>query len=87
MVMKQVKIAEFKTHLSSHLKQVRQGKEIIILDRKQPIAKVMPLVDRKKQLLIVRKAKTKGGLKKLRFKGIKAKVDVVKALREDRDRR
>jgi len=48
---------------------------------------VIPLTDRKKHLSIIRKRKTKGGLKKLKFKGIKAKVDVVKALREDRDRR
>ena len=85
--MKKVKIGELKTHLSSHLKQVRHGEEIIILDRKQPIAKVIPLMEKKKHLVIVRKPKTRGGLKKLKFKGIKAKVDVVKTLREDRDRR
>jgi antitoxin (DNA-binding transcriptional repressor) of toxin-antitoxin stability system len=85
--MKQVKIAEFKTHLSAHLKKVRKGEEIVILDREQPIAKVIPFPGKEDELCIVQKPKIKGGLKKLRFRGIKERIDVVKLLREDRDRR
>ena len=38
----EVKIAEFKSHLSDHLRRVRQGQEIVIKDRETPIARVVP---------------------------------------------
>lgn len=84
--MKQVKIANFKSHLSSYLKEVKQGAQIIILDRENPIAKISPIVE-KREKIRVRKAKIKGGIKDLKFTGIKADIDVVKLLREDRDQR
>ncbi len=84
--MKQVKIANFKSHLSSYLKQVKGGSEVVILDRDRPIAKVIPIRE-KREKIKVRKAKIKGGFKNWKFTGIKARVDVVKLLREDRDKR
>jgi antitoxin (DNA-binding transcriptional repressor) of toxin-antitoxin stability system len=84
--MKQVKIAEFKSKLSSHLREVKRGKEIVILDRDHPVAKVIPFTDMGEGL-VIREATDKRGFKNLNFKGIKARVDVVKLLREDRDRR
>lgn len=45
MVMNTVKIAELKSHLSEHLRQVRRGHTLIILDRKTPIARVVPYSD------------------------------------------
>ncbi|MGH9836814.1 MAG: type II toxin-antitoxin system Phd/YefM family antitoxin [Blastocatellia bacterium] len=41
--MRSVNIAELKQHLSSYLKEVRAGKEIIIRDRNTPIARLVPL--------------------------------------------
>ena len=38
----EVKIAEFKGHLSEHLRAVRRGHEIIIKDRDTPVARVVP---------------------------------------------
>ena len=38
----EVKIADFKSHLSEHLRAVRRGHEIIIKDRETPIARVAP---------------------------------------------
>jgi prevent-host-death family protein len=38
----EVKIAEFKAHLSAHLRAVRKGSEITIKDRDTPIARVVP---------------------------------------------
>jgi prevent-host-death family protein len=38
----EIKIAEFKSHLSAHLRAVRRGQEIVIKDRETPIARVVP---------------------------------------------
>ena len=41
--MKEVKIAELKAHLSSHLASVRKGETIIVCDRSTPIARLTPM--------------------------------------------
>ena len=41
--MRPVQIAELKNHLSAYLHKVRAGEEVIICDRKAPIAKIVPL--------------------------------------------
>lgn len=45
MGMNTVKIAELKSHLSEHLRQVKRGHTLIILDRNTPIARVIPYAD------------------------------------------
>lgn len=85
--MKQVKIAEFKAHLSKHLRAVQKGEEVTILDREHPIAKVIPFPQEKGEKIVVRPAKIKGGWDKLKFPKIATTIDVVKLLREDRDSR
>ena len=47
----EVKIAEFKSHLSEHLRAVRRGHEIIVKDRETPIARVVPYEEPRRQLL------------------------------------
>jgi antitoxin (DNA-binding transcriptional repressor) of toxin-antitoxin stability system len=42
MVMKSVRIAELKARLSEHLKSVRQGRTLTVLDRDTPIARIVP---------------------------------------------
>lgn len=42
--MKSAKISELKDHLSTYLKEVRKGEEILIHDRNIPIAKIIPYV-------------------------------------------
>ena len=42
MVMKSVQIAEFKARLSEHLRHVRRGHVLTVLDRVTPIAQVVP---------------------------------------------
>ncbi len=43
MVMKSVGVAELKGNLSKHLRNVRRGQSLAILDRKTPIAQLTPL--------------------------------------------
>lgn len=42
MVMKSVGIAELKARLSEHLKSVRKGRTLIVLDRDTPVARIVP---------------------------------------------
>ena len=37
-----VRIAELKAHLSEHLRRVRAGRTLIVLDRNTPVARIVP---------------------------------------------
>lgn len=41
--MKRIQIAEFKDHLSEHLRAVERGVEMEVTDRKRPIARLVPV--------------------------------------------
>ncbi len=41
--MASVQIADLKNNLSAYLRKVRTGEEVIICDRKSPVAKIVPL--------------------------------------------
>ncbi len=43
--MKSVRIAELKSRLSEHLRQVRRGSSITVLDRDTPVARLVPYED------------------------------------------
>ncbi len=40
--MKTVNIGELKAKLSAHLKTVREGEELLVLDRNTPVARIVP---------------------------------------------
>jgi prevent-host-death family protein len=42
MVMIKVRIADLKAHLSQHLRRVRRGRSITVLDRDTPVARIVP---------------------------------------------
>ena len=41
--MKAIRVSELKTHLSHYLRRVRKGERIVVMDRKEPIAEIVPL--------------------------------------------
>ena len=43
--MTRVRIAELKSRLSEHLRQVRRGSSITVLDRDTPVARLVPYED------------------------------------------
>ena len=47
---KEVGIREFKTRLSSYLREVKKGETLVVCDRGKPIAVVKPLPSGKRQL-------------------------------------
>jgi len=42
MAMKTVNVADLKNRLSAYLKLVREGEEIVVKDRNQPVARISP---------------------------------------------
>jgi antitoxin (DNA-binding transcriptional repressor) of toxin-antitoxin stability system len=47
----EVRIAEFKSHLSRYLRAAQKGAEIVIKDRDTPIARLVPHTVRKERLI------------------------------------
>jgi prevent-host-death family protein len=78
-----VRIAELKARLSEHLRTVRNGGTVTVLDRDTPIARIVPYAA---QPIEVRKAKRR--LRDLKLPPKPAKrTDSVALLVEDRRRR
>lgn len=50
--MKNVRIADLKSHLSEHLRHVRGGRTLTVLDRNTPIAHIVPCEDHKTLLSV-----------------------------------
>ena len=83
MVMSNVRIADLKARLSEHLRSVRNGGTLTILDRDTPVARIVPYVA---QPLEIRKAKRR--LRDLKRPPKPSKrTDSVALLVEDRRRR
>lgn len=53
--MSKVGIADLKAHLSEHLRRVRAGRTLTVMDRDTPVARIVPY-ERQEPLLAVRSA-------------------------------
>ncbi len=49
--MTRVPIAELKSHLSAHLRRVRRGGSVLVLDRQTPVARIVPVDDSAEDVL------------------------------------
>ena len=86
-VMKTVKIAQLKSRLSQHLREVRAGETLTVVDRDTPVARIVP-IDAVDDVVITKPAPGTPPLSSLRLpKAPKIDVDVVSILLEDRRRR
>lgn len=82
--MKQVRIADLKARLSEHLRAVRRGETIAVLDRDTPVAQIVPIRDRQ-ALRIRRPAPGTPPPKDVRLpKPAKLNLDIVELLLEER---
>jgi len=85
--MKAVRIADLKSHLSQHLRDVRAGNSVTILDRETPVARLLP-IDSGDDVTITSPAKGAAGLASVKLpRPVKIKVDAVRFLLEDRRKR
>ncbi len=77
--------AELKAHLSEHLQSVRRGETIVVLDRREPIARIVPIGADGLEL-VVRPAK--GSIQDVPLLGAtRLGGDVLEQLREERSDR
>jgi prevent-host-death family protein len=81
--MSDVRIADLKARLSEHLRSVRNGRTLTVLDRDTPVARIVPYVA---QPLEIRKAQRRIRDLKLPPKPAK-RTDSVAVLLDDRRRR
>ena len=82
--MKKIKIADLKARLSEHLRAVRGGETIAVLDRETPVAHIVPI--RARHALRVRKPSPGAPpLHKVALPGPAGlKLDIVRLLLEER---
>ncbi len=83
--MKSVGIAELKSHLSEHLRDVRRGEVVTVLDRSTPVARLVPVTGPLEPLVVrgARPGTTAPGLVPLPPR-LEKGVDVVALLLEER---
>ena len=85
--MKSVRIADLKSHLSQHLREVRAGRTLTVLDRGTPIARIVP-IGWDDDVVITPPSAPITSLAKLRLPApVRMQVDVVDLLLQDRRKR
>ncbi|MBK7973995.1 MAG: type II toxin-antitoxin system prevent-host-death family antitoxin [Deltaproteobacteria bacterium] len=83
--MKSVGIADLKAHLSEHLRSVRNGESLIVLDRHTPVARVVPFAAGSAAPAVRRSRRGYPSLAKVPLPpALKVSVDVVDLLLEER---
>lgn len=84
--MSQVKIAALKSELSRYLRRVQEGAEVVVTDRKIPIARIVPY--RSEGRLVTHPAAASPRLlSRLEVPPARLGTDSLKALREEREDR
>jgi len=85
MVMINIKIADLKAHLSEHLRRVRGGEVLTILDRTTPIAQVVPFEGPPATLRVRHPLRKSKRLQAVRLPPrIRLEYDIVDLLMEER---
>lgn len=83
--MKGVRIAELKARLSEHLRNVRAGRTVTVLDRSTPIARIVPYDDRGSSLTVRAPLPGTPTLKQILMPPpLRLRRDIVALLLEDR---
>jgi len=84
--MKSIRIADLKAHLSEHLRSVRRGHSLTVLDRETPVAKIVPYrTEQKKESLAVTRRKKSVATGRVALPPpLALKRDVVELLLEER---
>lgn len=83
--MKTVRVAELKARLSAHLRGVRRGRELTVMDRDTPIARIIPYEKGPSTLTVRSPLPDAPKLAAIRMPHpLALKTDVVKLLAEER---
>jgi prevent-host-death family protein len=79
-------VSEFKAHRSEYLREVQNGHEIIILDHKRPVAKVVPIEKDSLTERLGSRAPLQKGFRDIR-PDVKLDIDPAQYVIEDREDR
>ena len=83
--MNHVRIADLKSRLSEHLRQVRRGRSLTVLDRNTPIARIVPYEGNGSSLTIRPHLPNAKKLQKVPLPPpLRLRNDIVKLLLEER---
>ena len=87
-VMKKVRVAELKSRLSEHLRAVKRGQTILVLERDSPIAHITPLESKASPLVVRPRAARALPLAEIPLPApLKLKTDIVALLAQERGER
>ncbi len=85
MTMDTVRIADLKAHLSEHLRAVRRGRTLTVLDRDRPIARIVPYEGEARPLVVRAPRPGAPALARVPLPPpLRAKVDILALLAEER---
>jgi prevent-host-death family protein len=85
--MKGVQIAELKSRLSEHLRKVRAGRTVTVLDRNTPIARIVPYAESGSSLAVRAPLAGAPALKDVVLPSpLRLRRDIVALLLEERQR-
>lgn len=85
--MAQVKISELKARLSAHVRAAEAGQVIDIMDRSRAVARLGPIATHEHDLEMIPAARPFSSVRTVRLPPLKAKVDSLRALRDERGTR
>ncbi len=88
MVMKTVGIADLKAHLSGHLRTVKKGETLVVLERGTPVARIVPAADLRGGVVTRPPSRDLSSVKQMlkRLPPLGLPVDSLSILLEDRKR-
>jgi prevent-host-death family protein len=85
MAMSDVRVADLKSRLSQHLRKVRAGRAITVLDRSTPIARIVPYEEEGASLTVRHPLPGAPSLKQISLPPpLKLRRDIVALLLEER---
>lgn len=88
MVMKKVGIADLKAHLSGHLRTVKKGETLIVVERGTPVARIVPAADLRGGVVTRPPTRDLASVRQMlkRLRPLALPVDSLAILLEDRKR-
>ena len=86
-VMIPVNIATLKAKLSFYLGRVKQGNEVLVMDRNTPVARLVPSAGGGQSLVLTQPENSPSALRGMKASPPKRRFNVTRLLREERDRR
>lgn len=86
--MKRVGIADLKAHLSAHLRTIKKGETLLVMERGTPVARMVPAADPRGGIVTRPPTRELPDVKRMlkRLPPLELPVDSVELLLEDRKR-